>query len=256
MAKEMGAAVKRDIKDIARLLLNAESVVFFTGAGVSKESGIPTFREAQTGLWAKYDPEQLATPDAFEENPQLVWQWYDHRRQQLANIKPNLGHQVIAELEKLVPKVVVITQNVDGLHQQAGSKEVLELHGSLISHHCYENQHPAGEIKPGLADPPKCHCGSYIRPSVVWFDEELPPAVFDLAEKEIKKASVLFVVGTSSLVQPAASLPLLAKHMGVTIVEVNPDETPLSGVADFALRGPSAEILPRVLDGLKDLRRN
>lgn len=172
-----------NVQKAAELLLKARTVVFFTGAGVSRESGIPTFREAQTGLWANYDPEELATPSAFRRNPTLVWQWYDERRKKLDEVKPNPGHFAIAELEQCLDRVIVLTQNVDGLHKLAGSTDVVELHGSIREFFCFDKRHPAQDIPLGLAEPPRCHCGSLIRPGVVWFHEALPEAEFARAQR-------------------------------------------------------------------------
>jgi NAD-dependent deacetylase len=237
----------------ASLLACAKSAVFFTGAGVSKESGIPTFREAQTGLWANYNPEELATPTAFQRNPELVWQWYDSRRKRLDEVKPNPGHFAIAELEKLIPKVVVLTQNVDGLHIVAGSHDVVELHGSIREFFCFNHRHPAEQIPLGLEKPPQCHCGSLLRPGVVWFHEALPEGPFERARKEIADSSVMFVIGTSALVYPAAGLPYIALDRKIPVIEINPDETPFSRDAEFVLRGPSGEILPQLVQAVRKL---
>lgn len=247
---------KENLEKAARHLLAAQNVIFFTGAGVSKESGIPTFRDAMTGLWAKYDPEELATPSAFRRNPSLVWQWYDDRRRKLLEVKPNPGHHAIAALEKHLQRVLVITQNVDGLHKFAGSTDVIELHGSISEFFCFERRHPAvaSEIAYGLNEPPKCHCGSLIRPAVVWFQESLPEGELERAQQEILKSSVLFVVGTSSLVQPAASLPLLALQNKIPVLEINPDETPLSRRADLIIRSGSGKALPEIVETFLSLK--
>lgn len=242
------------ITKAARLLLNAKIAVFFTGAGVSRESGIPTFREAQSGLWANYDPEELATPSAFKRNPKLVWQWYDERRRKLEEVNPNPGHYAIAELEKLLPRVIVVTQNVDGLHKRAGSTDVIELHGNIYEFYCFDSHHPAKDIPLGLEEPPKCHCGSLLRPAVVWFHEALPAEEFARAQKEIMKTSVLFVIGTSALVHPAAGLPMLALQNDIPVVEINPDDTPLSRCVSLALRGPSGTVLPEILKTYKEVK--
>jgi NAD-dependent deacetylase len=236
-----------NVQKTAELLLKAGTAVFFTGAGISRESGIPTFREAQTGLWANFDPEELATPSAFKRNPTLVWQWYDSRRKKLEEVKPNPGHFAIAELESELDRVIVLTQNVDGLHKLAGSSDVVELHGSIKEFFCFDRHHPAGDVPIGLPEPPRCHCGSLIRPGVVWFHEALPDVEFARAQKEIAKCSLLFVVGTSSLVYPAAGLPMLAMQNQIPVIEINPDDTPLSRSATVVLRGPSGQILPDVL---------
>ena len=240
---------------VAELLLRADTVVFFTGAGVSRESGIPTFREAQTGLWANYDPEELATPSAFLRNPALVWQWSDERRKKLEDVRPNPGHFALAELEKVLHRVIVITQNVDGLHKAAGSSDVLELHGSIREFFCFDRRHPATGIPLGLTEPPRCHCGSLIRPGVVWFNEALPESAFVRAQKEILRSSLLFVIGTSALVYPAAGLPALAWQNKIPVIEINPDETPLSRNASLILPGPSGKILPEIVNSFVKLKQ-
>lgn len=243
-----------DIEKVAKLVSRAKMLVFLTGAGVSRESGIPTFREAQTGMWANYDPERLATPQGFLADPPLVWRWYDSRRAILNDVQPNPGHYAIAELERQVPKVLVVTQNIDGLHAKAGSTDVVELHGNITRFHCFAGGHAAGEVALGLQEPPRCHCGSMLRPGVVWFGEALPPAELHRATREVQNADVVFVVGTSGLVYPAASIPYIAKDSGATLVEVNPEDTPITEIADVFLKGPSGEILPRVVAASKSLQ--
>ncbi len=243
--------MQRDIEGVAKLVARAQKVVVLTGAGVSRESGIPTFREAQTGIWANYDPERLATPQGFLADPPLVWRWYDSRRAILAGVQPNPGHCAIAEMEKIVPDVLVVTQNIDGLHAKAGSSDVVELHGNITRFHCFDAEHSADEVPLGLEEPPRCHCGSMLRPSVVWFGEALPPAALHRSTREVQKADVVFVVGTSGLVYPAASIPYIAKDAGAILVEVNPEDTPHTEIADVFLRGPSGEILPRIVDACK-----
>lgn len=239
------------ISEAVFLLKRAQSVVFLTGAGVSKESGIATFREAQTGLWAKYDPEELATPYAFRKNPKLVWQWYDERRSKLNSIKPNPGHYAMAELESLISKVVILTQNVDGLHKIAGSSDVVELHGNIREFFCFDNKHPSENVPLGLTEPPVCACGSLIRPAVVWFHESLSAEALARAQREAGQADVFIVAGTSSLVQPSAGLPLIAWRRKIPVIELNPEPTPVSEIATIRLRGASGEILPQILDLLK-----
>ncbi len=241
----------KELQAVANMIASARSVAVLTGAGVSKESGIPTFRDAQTGLWAKYDPQQLATTAGFKSDPGLVWRWYDYRRQLLASVEPNNGHYALVELEGLVPKVTVVTQNVDGLHQKAGSHNVIELHGSITSFFCFDKRHPAADVAAGLSEPPRCHCGSLIRPAVVWFGEMLPEEAFDRASEAMFEADVILVIGTSGLVQPAASLPLTARLRGAKIVEINPERTPIAESADAFLEGPSGQILPQLVEALK-----
>jgi len=225
-----------------------------TGAGVSKESGIPTFREAQTGVWANYDPQTLATREGFLNDPTLVWRWYDARRRKLAEVSPNRGHHALVELESLIEDLTVITQNVDGLHAQAGSTEVIELHGNISRLKCFDANHPAANIPLGLDEPPRCHCGSLLRPDVVWFGEALPELELERAMQISRQSDLMLVIGTSGLVQPAASLPYLAKQHGAKILEVNPNQTPITEIADLSLQGQSAEILPGLVSILRDLK--
>lgn len=252
--KQDSSDIKMLAEKVAGYLVNAQRITFLTGAGVSKESGIPTFRDAQTGMWANYNPEELATPQGFKRDPKLVWQWYDFRRKLLGDAKPNPGHEAIVELEKFVPKVTVVTQNIDGLHQKAGSTDVVELHGSIKRFFCFDDRHDADDVPFGLEDPPLCHCGSMIRPGVVWFGESLPDGAFSRGIKECESSDVVFVVGTSALVQPAASLPYSAHRRGAKIVEVNMEATPITDLADVFLQGPSGETLPLVVASLKALK--
>lgn len=229
-------------------LAEAERVVVLTGAGISAESGVPTFRGAG-GLWRQHRPEDLATPEAFARGPRLVWEWYDWRRARVAKAEPNPGHLALAQLEQRVPDFTLITQNVDGLHQRAGSRRVLKLHGDIWTLHCLgcgleETNHdvPLREI------PPRCSCGGLFRPGVVWFGEALPADVLRHAMEAAAHAQVFLVVGTSAVVQPAASLPLLAQQNGAKLVEVNLEETPLSAQADASFWGKAGELLPRLLE--------
>ncbi len=229
-------------------LAEAERVVVLTGAGISAESGVPTFRGAG-GLWRQHRPEDLATPEAFARGPRLVWEWYDWRRARVAKAEPNPGHLALAQLERRVPDFTLITQNVDGLHQRAGSRRVLKLHGDIWTLHCLgcgleETNHdvPLREI------PPRCSCGGLFRPGVVWFGEALPADVLRHAMEAAAHAQVFLVVGTSAVVQPAASLPLLAQQNGAKLVEINLEETPLSAQADASFWGKAGELLPRLLE--------
>ncbi len=224
------------------------NVVILTGAGISAESNIPTFRDAQTGLWAKYSPAELATPQAFRRNPKLVWEWYAWRRELVAQAKPNPGHLALAELERRVPKFTLITQNVDGLHQRAGSRNVIELHGNINRTKCFE-EGVIVESWPPLDDiPPRCpRCGGHLRPDVVWFGEALPPQALAAAFEAAEACDLFLSIGTSGLVQPAASLPFTALHGGAVVVEVNPDDTPLTPYAAYVLQGSAGQILPELL---------
>jgi NAD-dependent deacetylase len=251
------------IQTAAQRLLDAPKVVVLTGAGVSKESGVPTFRDALDGLWAKYDPQQLATPAAFRANPKLVWDWYEYRRQMVEAVKPNPGHYALAELETLIPQVVIVTQNVDGLHQMAGSSDVIPLHGNIRQHKCFANC----QGEPTLIDvntltwdresgPPLCpHCGAFVRPDVVWFTESLPHDAFTHAIESTYEADVFLVVGTSGLVEPAASLPRLARsEANAYLIDVNPVPDELTPYVHLFLQGPSGEILPQVVMAMRDLK--
>lgn len=227
----------------------AEHIVVLTGAGVSAESGIPTFREAQTGLWARFRPEELATPEAFARNPGRVWAWYMWRRSLIEKAKPNPAHKALAAMERRVPKFTLLTQNIDGLHQMAGSRHVVELHGNIWRTICAENRHVVEQWEPAPeGEAPRCPvCGSLLRPDVVWFGEPLPADALEAAYAAARSADVMLVVGTSAMVQPAAMLPILAAERGAYLVEVNPQETALSRYMDAALKGPAGEILPALV---------
>ena len=231
---------------IADKLKNAKKIVFVTGAGISQESGIPTFRGTD-GLWRKYDPMQLATIDAFYDDPKLVWEWYEDRRKNILQAKPNPGHSAIAELEKY-KEVTVLTQNIDGLHQRSGSTKVLELHGSIIRIKCsvcnFKDNIPTGfdEL------PPKCSsCNNILRPDVVWFGESLPQDVWNQAIFEAESCDVMIIVGTSLVVSPANTLPVYAKQNNALLVEVNPEETIMSSEMDLSLKMTSAKALPNLI---------
>lgn len=234
-------------------LRTARSVVALTGAGISAESGVPTFRDAQTGLWAKYSPEELATPEAFLERPRFVWDWYVWRRQLTSAAQPNPGHLALVELAKLFPSFTLVTQNVDGLHTRAGSPDVIELHGSIALTLCFDERTPVSESEytDDGKTPPRCpRCGGLLRPGVVWFNESLPPAALSRAERAAQSCDALLSIGTSSLVHPAAGLPLLAKQNGALLVEVNPSPTPLTRHADAVLQGPAGQLLPELVRAL------
>ena len=249
------------IAQAAAALRTSQCLVVFTGAGVSKESGIPTFRDALDGLWATYDPQQLATPEAFRRNPKLVWDWYTFRRGLLAGAEPNPGHYAIAALEDRLPQVVVITQNIDGFHQAVGSCDVIELHGNLARNKCFANCQGVPTLVnvedldwDKDAGPPTCpHCEeAFARPDVVWFHEILPEAALTRAMELSATADVMLVVGTSGAVYPANQLPLLAKRSGATVIEVNSHVSHISGLAELFLAGPSGEVLPEVLAAMDE----
>jgi len=245
------------IHQAAKAIAVAQHLVVFTGAGVSKESGLPTFRDAQEGLWARYNPEELASVEGFRRNPALVWRWYEYRRNLCRTAEPNPGHRAIAELEELIPRVVVITQNVDNLHRRAGSRDIIELHGNIFRNKCLDANHPVDlETLPDSEEiPPRCPtCGSPVRPDVVWFGEYLPEGAFERALAEARRCDVMLVVGTSGVVQPAAMLPFEAVGHGAKVIEVNPHPSGITHLAAIFLQAPSGEVLPRILEGVRRMR--
>ena len=237
----------------------AASIVVLTGAGVSAESGVPTFRGAG-GLWRTYRAEDLATPEAFRRDPRLVWEWYAWRREVVAACRPNAAHHAIAQMERAIPDFTLVTQNVDGLHERAGSRRVLRLHGSLWTLRCTRDGRRVENHAVPLAElPPHCECGALLRPDVVWFGEALDPATVAAALDAARHADLLLVVGTSALVTPAAHLPLVTLEAGGRVVEFNVERTWLSDSVDETVLGPAAETLPRwwaARQGLKPLARN
>lgn len=246
-----------DIPDelVARLRA-AQNVVVFTGAGVSAESGIPTFRERQTGLWERFSAEELATPSAFERDPALVWGWYEWRRAKVLSAQPNPAHLAIAAMEKHVPHLTLVTQNVDDLHERAGSHDVVHLHGSIVRPHCQRCRQPftAQGSPPSLTadtqkiQPPTCtHCGGHIRPGVVWFGESLPTLEWEAANAAARNCDVFLCVGTSAVVYPAAGLTLIAHRAGATTAQINPNPTELDGDVSFDLKGAAGVILPALV---------
>lgn len=246
--------IERDIERAAEFLARSSQITAFTGAGISSESGVPTFR-GKDGLWRQYRAETLATPEAFERDPALVWQWYDWRRGLIATVSPNPGHEVLADWGKRLPRFTIITQNIDGLHEKAGSSNIVELHGNIWKLRCTREGTVTGATETPLPRiPPVCpQCQALLRPHVVWFGESLDPAVLSEAFRLSSGSEVMLVIGTSALVYPAASLPTVASEAGAKIIEINPDPTPLSSSADISLRGKSGEILPLLSDRLRDI---
>lgn len=228
----------------------ARKVAVLTGAGMSAESGVPTFRDAQTGLWSRFDPMQLASPEGFRADPQLVWRWYAWRRELVAKAKPNAGHVALAQAAARFASLRIVTQNVDGLHERAGSRDVIEIHGNILRTRCLAEcgmlfaqpeSLPAGE-------PPRCpRCGHWLRPDVVWFGEMLEPDRLRAAEAACTSSDVLLVVGTSGLVYPAAGLPQLARRSGAKVVIINPQPTDIDPVADAVIQSTAAAALPALL---------
>ena len=238
--------------ELLRQLGSAKRVTVLTGAGVSAESGVPTFRDAQTGLWANFKPEELATPQAFRRNPRLVWEWYEWRRKRVADVQPNAAHLALAEMGKCFPRFQLITQNVDGLHQRAGSRKVIELHGNITRTKCFDegtvitNWPDTGDV------PPKCpNCGGLLRPDVVWFEEPMPEAEMQQALAASTHCDIFLSIGTSTVVYPAASLPYEALRGGAAVVEINPQPTPFTPEAHFVLTGSAGSVLPALLDRLR-----
>ncbi|MFB5609167.1 MAG: NAD-dependent deacetylase [Nitrosarchaeum sp.] len=232
-------------KSIIEKIKNSKKIVFVTGAGISQESGIPTFR-GKDGLWRKYDAMKLATIDAFYDNPKLVWEWYNERIKNIFAAQPNLGHKIIAELENFV-KVVVLTQNIDGLHQRAGSTEVLELHGSIVKIKCTVCNFKNEILSEFINVPPLCKCGNILRPDVVWFGEYLPQDVWQQAIIHASKCDVMIIVGTSLVVSPANTLPIYAKQNNAILIEINPEKTIMSEDMDLSIRNSSVIALPELI---------
>jgi NAD-dependent deacetylase len=225
-------------------------VIAFTGAGISRESGIPTFR-GKDGLWSKYDPEELASPCGFAKDPELVWKWYSWRMELIAKARPNLAHIALAKLEDMGLLRLIITQNVDGLHQRAGSKRVLELHGNIWRTKCTKCSYKGVLYEPPTAMPTCPECGSLLRPDVVWFGEPLPQGVWQEAVFQAINSDLLLVIGTSGVVAPASFIPKFAYDKGSMIVEINPNETPISGLADLRVRAKAGEFFSFVLKRVK-----
>jgi len=236
-------------EQIDEYLRKAKKIVIVTGAGISQESGIPTFR-GKDGWWRNYDAMKLATIDAFYENPKLVWEWYNERRQNIFAAEPNLGHKAIVELENYL-EVVVLTQNIDGLHQRAGSSKVLELHGSIVKIKCTACDYMDEITSNFLEFPPVCKCGNILRPDVVWFGESLPQDVWKEAIAHANSCDVMVIAGTSLAVSPANTLPIYAKQNNSILVEINPDQTIMSSDMDISIRSTSAKTLSELVSIFK-----
>jgi NAD-dependent deacetylase len=241
---------------LTRCLATATRMVAFTGAGISAESGVPTFRGVD-GIWNKMRPEELASMDGFLRNPELVWEWYAHRKRIIAEVQPNAGHVALARMERYVPHFTVITQNIDNLHRRAGSTNIHELHGNIERNYCiacgrrYSNE----EVLKAVGIPLCASCNGRIRPDVVWFGEMLPEDEWEASVRASESASLFLSIGTSAVVYPAASLPVTAKAHGAYLVEINPEPTALTERADEFLQGPAGTILPLLCDVLHDARK-
>ncbi len=242
-------------QELVERLSRADRLVVLTGAGVSSESGIPTFR-GKNGLWENYTPEDLATWEAFQSDPELVWRWYEFRRQMIADVAPNPAHSAIASLEKTCDDFMLVTQNVDGLHSRAGSTNPVELHGNIWRGRCTKEQTLVDLPDTPLPElPPRCEsCGALVRPDVVWFGEPLPPEAYDAAYDAASGCDAMLVVGTSALVRPASSLPLVAKHGGAFVVEINTEYTAISVLIDTTLIGRAGDVLPSLVSALTEAR--
>ncbi len=242
------------------LFEGARRVLVITGAGMSAESGVPTFRDAQTGLWARYDPQELATPEAFQRNPSRVFGWYASRLMMVRRVSPHAGYDAVVRLGEIYPgALTVVTQNVDALHTRAGTHAVIELHGSLEAFRCSgcHDPYPAAGVVQlveggGEIAPPECSkCGNFIRPGVVWFGEMLPEGVMERAGQAAREADVALVIGTSSMVYPAAELPAIVLGHGGRVIEINPEATPLSPRADLYWQAAAGEALPVLVEALR-----
>ncbi len=243
-----------DIEKSAEILAFARCLVVATGAGMSKESGIPTFRDAPSALWANFNPEDLATPEGFRRDPPLVWRWYEERRKMIAKASPHAGHIAVAELEDMYEDFLLVTQNIDNLHREAGSRSIVEFHGNIFRNKCFDQDHPVDTLPQTDEVPPRCECGSLIRPDVVWFGEVPAREDFERSAAALSGCDAILVVGTSGLVYPAAGFPAMAKREGARVVEVNPDRTPITSFADVFVEGPAGEVLPVVVAQIRKIR--
>lgn len=247
-----GTAAQAALQIATAWVAAAQRIAVLTGAGVSAESGVPTFRDAQTGLWAQYRPEDMASEAGFRAHPGRVWDWYEHRRALLHGVQPNAGHRVVAYFARRHPgRLTLITQNVDGLHRLAGSEGVLCLHGDLQGNQWLDEPRACCDLSAATpGSPPRCAmCGNLVRPAVVWFGESLPMDVLAQAEEAASACDLMLVVGTAGAVYPAAGLAHMARRVGARVVVVNPSPSELDGIAHAVLRGPSARLLPLLLDG-------
>jgi len=242
------------LDEAAALLASVDALVVTTGAGMSAESGIPTFREAPGAVWAEYDPADLATPEGFLRDPALVWRWYAQRRAIIATVQPHAGHRAIAALEAMYAPFLLLTQNIDNLHRAAGSTRIIELHGNIFRYKCFDRGHAVAQLPDTDEVPPRCHCGSLLRPDVVWFGELLDSDHMELAYGSLVSCGAILVVGTSGIVYPAAGFPGVAKQAGARVVEVNPEETPITDIADVSLRARAGDALEVLVSAIRERR--
>lgn len=241
------------IQQAAQALAQAHNIVCLTGAGVSAESGVATFRDAQTGLWSKFDPQRLASQEGFADDPGLVWRWYMDRLRTVEAAAPNPGHLALATLEKRMAAFTLVTQNVDNLHERAGSRQVYHIHGRINHFRCNtcRAEYTLQAHERTQEQPPIClHCGELVRPDVVWFGESLPSDVVEIAWHAAERCEIMLVVGTSGVVYPVAQLPLVAKRAGALVIDINPQCTPISEMADIFLQGAGGVVLPQLLEAL------
>ena len=237
--------------ELIEILPTNPRLAVLTGAGISAESGVPTFREAQTGLWSQYDPQELATPGAFKENPRLVWEWYAWRRELISQADPNPGHFALVEMEEYFSHFDLITQNVDGLHRRAGSRKIIELHGDIFRSKCSKENIIVTSEADKNEIPPRCpNCNSLLRPDVVWFGENLPAQAISKALAAAENCDVFFSIGTSSVIEPAASFAIIALQNGAQVIEINLCATPLTSKATYTLHYPAGEFLPALMKKL------
>lgn len=232
-------------------LQSSKAVAILTGAGISAESGVPTFR-GKEGLWNKFRPEELATMEAFLQNPKIVWEWYECRRELMSKVKPNPAHYALRDLERIIDKFSLITQNIDGLHQEAGSKNVIELHGNIKRNRCISCEEIYMDLEFDSKEiPPRCRCGGMIRPDVVWFGEMLPQKALSTAFKSAQQCDIFMSIGTSALVSPASQLPIVALRNNAYVVEVNLEPTVISNMVHESIIGKAGEILPKLVSSLR-----
>jgi NAD-dependent deacetylase len=244
------------IESAAAILGCTRRLVVATGAGMSRESGIPTFRDAPSALWENYDPEDLATPDGFRRNPGLVWRWYAERRRMIARARPHAGHIAVAKLQTMFDSFLLVTQNIDNLHTAAGSIDVVEVHGNIFRYKCFDRGHPVADPGPSVDEPPRCTCGSYVRPDIVWFGELLDAEHIERVYAALDACDTILVVGTSGMVYPAAAFAGVARDAGARVIEVNPERTPLTALADVFVKSGARDALPRIVEAVRAPRRS